>query len=164
MPANARMIFTDPFPLTGEHNVQVRGLANVENSWLYVEGDLVDELTGRFESFEMPIEYYHGVDGGESWSEGSRTRRAYLAAPPKGKYTLALGVQWQEGQTPPPLHIRVREGVFRWPYFLLALLAISILPVIAVFRHLSFETQRWKDSAHSPFGQWESGDDDDDEE
>ncbi|MFL6248848.1 MAG: DUF4178 domain-containing protein [Thermoanaerobaculia bacterium] len=164
MPANARMIFTDPFTLTGEHNVQVRGLADVDNSWLYVEGDLVDEQTGRYEFFELPIEYYHGVDGGESWSEGSRTRRAYLAAPPKGKYTLALGVQWQEGQTPAPLQIRVREGVFRWPYFLLALLGISIPPALAVFRHLSFEAQRWKDSAHSPFGQWEVSDGDDDED
>lgn len=159
-PSNGRMIFTESFPLTGEHNVQVRGLADVNNSWMYVEGDLVDEQTGRFESFELPIEYYHGVDGGESWNEGSRTRRAHLAAPPKGTYTLALAVQWQEGQTPPPLQIRVREGVFRWPYFILALIGISILPVIAIFRHLSFETQRWKDSAHSPFGQWESSDDD----
>ena len=163
MPSNARMIFTEPFNLTGNHNVQVRGTAGVNNSWLYVEGDLVDEQTGRFQSFELPIEYYHGVDGGESWSEGSQKRSAYLAAPPKGKYTLALGVQWQDGQTPPPLLVRVREGVFRWPYFILALLGISVLPAIAILRHLSFESQRWKDSAHSPFGQWESSDDDDEE-
>jgi DNA-directed RNA polymerase subunit RPC12/RpoP len=159
-PANARIVFTDSFNVTGKHNVQVRGLANLENSWLYVEGDLVDESTGRFESFELPLEYYHGNDGGESWSEGRRGRSAHLASPPKGKYTLALAMQWQEGHTPPPLHIKVREGVFRWPYFFLALLALSILPVIGLFRQLSFETQRWKDSAHSPFGQWEESDED----
>jgi hypothetical protein len=163
-PPNARMVFTDPFTLTGEHNVQVRGTANVDNSWFYVEGDLVDESTGRFESFELPIEYYHGVDGGENWSEGRRTRTVHLSSPPKGKYTLALALSWQDGHTPPPLQVRVREGVFRWPYFFLALLALSIIPALATIRRLSFEAQRWKDSAHSPFGQWEVSSGDDDEE
>lgn len=162
-PANGRVVFTEPFELTGKYNVQVRGLANLENSWLYVQGDLVDESTGRFESFELPLEYYHGYDGGESWSEGRRARSVHLSAPPKGKYTLALSLSWQDGHTPPPLHVKVREGVFRWPYFLLAMVVLSILPVLALFRQISFEAQRWKDSANSPFGQWESIDEDDEE-
>ena len=116
------------------------------------------------ESFELPIEYYHGRDGGESWSEGNTTRRAVLAHPPKGHYTLALTTQWEQGKTPPMLHVKVREGVFRWLYFILALLAISIAPVLAAIRRISFESQRWKDSANSPFGNWEGGDDDDDDD
>jgi hypothetical protein len=161
MPENARMIFTEPFNLTGDHNVEIRGDASVNNSWLFIEGDLVNEGSGRFESFTMPLEYYHGVDGGESWSEGRRARRVFLAHPPPGRYTLALGVQWQAGRTPDTLRVRVREGVFRWPYFILALLAISVLPVLSAIRRISWESQRWKDSSYSPFGQWQ---DDDDEE
>lgn len=164
MPENARMIFTEPFELSGEHNVEIRGNANVDNSWLYVEGDLVNDLTGRFESFELPLEYYHGVDGGESWSEGQHGRRVVLGHPPKGRYTLALGMQWQAGRTPASLNVIVREGVFRWPYFFLALLAISIVPALAMIRRISWESQRWKDSSYTPFGQWQSSDDDDDEE
>jgi len=164
MPENARMIFSEPFTLTGEHNVEIRGDAPVDNSWLYVEGDLVDESSGRFESFELPIEYYHGYDGGESWSEGKRARRVFLAHPPPGRYTLALGMQWQAARTPETFHVTVREGVFRWPYFILALLAISVLPVLAAIRKISWESQRWKDSSYSPFGQWQSGDEDDDDE
>jgi DNA-directed RNA polymerase subunit RPC12/RpoP len=164
MPENARMIFSEPFTLTGDHNVEIRGDAPVDNSWLYVEGDLVDESSGRFESFELPLEYYHGYDGGESWSEGRRARRVYLAHPPPGRYTLALGMQWQAGRTPASLHVTVREGVFRWPYFILALLAISFLPVLATIRRISWESQRWKDSSYTPFGQWRSDDDDDDDE
>ena len=158
------MIFTEPFTLTGDHNVEIRGNASVDNSWLYVEGDLVNEGSGRFESFQMPLEYYHGYDGGESWSEGRRVRRVYLAHPPPGRYTLALGMQWQAGRTPASLNVTVREGVFRWPYFILALLAISVLPVLAAIRRISWESQRWKDSSYSPFGQWQSSDEDDDEE
>ncbi len=163
MPENARMIFTEPFNLTGDHNVEVRGDASVNNSWLFIEADLVNEGSGRFESFTMPLEYYHGVDGGESWSEGRRARRVFLAHPPPGKYTLALGMQWQAGRNPDTLRVRVREGVFRWPYFILALLAISVLPILSGIRRLSWESQRWKDSSYSPFGQWQGGDDDDEE-
>ena len=164
MPENARMVFTEPFTLTGDHNVEIRGEASVNNSWLFVEGNLVDESSGRFESFEMPLEYYHGVDGGESWSEGKRARRVYLAHPPPGKYTLALGMQWQAGRTPDTLSVNVREGVFRWPYFILALLAISVLPVLATLRRISWESQRWKDSSYSPFGQVQSDDEDADDD
>jgi len=163
-PENARMIFTEPFALSGKHNVEINGEAAVSNSWLYVEGDLVDESTGRFESFELPIEYYYGVDGGESWSEGKRNRRVFLAHPPKGQYTLALGTQWEAGKTPPSLHVVVREGVFRWPYFILALIAISIIPVLATIRRISWETERWKESSYTPFGTWQTSEDDDDEE
>jgi hypothetical protein len=163
-PENGRVIFSDPFELSGDANVEVSGFANLDNSWLYVDGDLVDELTGRFEDFELPLEYYHGRDGGESWSEGSQGRRAYLAHPPKGRYSLALTLQWEQGKTPPMLHVKVREGVFRWVYFILALLALSIAPVIAAIRRVSWESQRWKDSANSPFSQLQASTDDDDED
>ncbi|HEX6639863.1 MAG TPA: DUF4178 domain-containing protein, partial [Thermoanaerobaculia bacterium] len=164
-PAESRMIFSEPFTLDGKHNVEVRANANLENSWLYVGGNLVNDLTGRFEGFELPLEYYHGYDGGESWSEGRRGRSVHLAPPPAGRYTLALALQWEPGKTPPPLHVHVREGVFRWPYFLLAFVALSIIPLFAAIRRVSFESQRWKDSTNSPFEYSKSfGDEDDDDE
>ena len=63
--------------------------------------------------------------------------------------------------TPPPLWLRVREGVFRWPYFLGALVLISIPAIFGLIRQASFEAERWKDSAHSPFGQWNAEEEDD---
>jgi hypothetical protein len=121
----------------------------------------VNEGTGRLESFEMPLEYYHGVSDGENWSEGKRRRRVYVSAPPKGRYTMRLEAQWERGKNPVPLHLIVREGVFRWSHFWLAALALSILPFFALVRRLSFESKRWKESSHSPFGQFSSEEDDD---
>ena len=164
MPENARMVFTEPFELSGNHNVEIRTNASVNNSWLYVEGDLVHESSGRTETFDMQLEYYHGVDGGESWSEGRRARRVVLATPPQGRYTLGLGLLWEAGRAPGNFHVKVTEGVFRWPYFILALLAISVLPVLAMIRRISWESQRWKDSSFTPFGQATDGEEDDDEE
>lgn len=162
-PENARIVFTDPFPLSGEQNIHIAGESNVSNSWLYVVGDLVSEATSARSTFELPFEYYSGVDQGEAWKEGSRRRSVFLPKPGAGSHVLRLEAQWERGRVPPMLRLRVREGVFRWPYFLAALIAISILPFFAALRHLSFETQRWKDSAHSPFGHIDSSDDDDEE-
>lgn len=158
---NGRVLFTQPFDLSGAYNVAVLSEAAVSNSWLYVTADLVNETTGALQTFELPIEFYSGVDGGERWSEGSRERKVYLPPPERGRYVLRLEAQWENGHVPPPLNIEVREGVFRWPYFLAALIGVTILPAIALFRYVKFESERWKDSAHSP---WTAVTSDDDEE
>jgi DNA-directed RNA polymerase subunit RPC12/RpoP len=162
-PPNGRVVFSEPFELTGRYNVAVDAGADVSNSWLSVSADLVNEATGVMQSFDLPIEYYSGVDGGESWSEGKRSRRVYLSRPDKGRYVLRMEALWEEGKTPPPLRVRVREGVFRFPHFALALVALSVFPVIALLARASFEARRWQESAYTPFGQVKSDDDDDEE-
>lgn len=162
-PENTRVLFTEPFELSGKENVLVRAESGLSNTWLYLAMDLVDDASGQLESFELPLEYYSGVDGGESWSEGSRSRRIILSRPPKGRYVLRVEGQWEGGKPPPSVSVRVREGVFRFAHFFLALLAISFFPGLALIRQISFESQRWKDSAHSPFGQWNTGEDEDEE-
>lgn len=159
-PENGRVLFTDAFDLSGKHNLEIRGNSLVQNSWIYVAGDFVNEATGALESFELPIEYYSGVDGGESWSEGSRTRKVVVPHPAPGRYALRLEAQWENGKIPPPLHVKVREGVFRWPHFILALIALSIWPALALLRQVNFEMGRWKESSHSPFGAITSDDED----
>lgn len=157
-PANVRVVFSEPFEISGRDNVLIEASSMVSNSWVFVSGDLVNEATGALDAFELPIEYYAGVTDGERWTEGNRRRRVYLSRPAKGRYVVRAELQYPEGPPPPPVTLVVKEGVFRPTYFLLALLAISIPPGIALIRRLSFESQRWKDSAHSPFGQ--SGEDD----
>ena len=60
---NARVFFTDPFELTGRGNVEVKAGAALDNSWLWLGVDLVDEAAGQLRSIEIPLEYYSGVDG-----------------------------------------------------------------------------------------------------
>ncbi|HYI13430.1 MAG TPA: DUF4178 domain-containing protein [Thermoanaerobaculia bacterium] len=163
VPENTRMFFTDGFDLSGKHNVVVEVRAPLDNAWLYVTGDLVSEATGKFQSFDFPLEYYSGVDQGERWSEGKRVRRIYLSRPEKGRYAMRIGAQWEAGKTPPPLYVKVREGVFRWPYFILALLGISVIPFVAALRKVSWEAERWKDSDHSPFKTITTEEDEDEE-
>ncbi|MFP5246454.1 MAG: DUF4178 domain-containing protein, partial [Thermoanaerobaculia bacterium] len=119
-PDNARVLFSEPFELSGKHNVAIAGASPVQNTWTFVNGDMVNEATGVMRAFELPLEYYSGVDQGEAWSEGKRERNVYMSRPEPGRYVLRLEAQWEQGKMPAELRVVVREGVFRWPYFILA--------------------------------------------
>jgi hypothetical protein len=148
-----QVIFTEPLELHGGRNIRVTGSANVDNNWVYVAGDLINEDTGLVQEFELPIEYYYGVEDGESWSEGDREQTVYLPAVPEGRYTMRLEAQWENWNqaTPPQLTLRVEQGVPRVMNLLLLLIGLSILPLLAAFRHFSFERRRWADSAFNPY-------------
>jgi hypothetical protein len=156
-----QVIFTDPIEIAGGRNIRVTGSANAENNWLYVAGDLIDEQTGLVQQFDLPMEYYHGVEEGESWSEGSREQTDYLPALPAGRYTMRLEAQWENWNqaAPPQIRVRVEQGVPRLLNLLLVLIGLSVIPLIALFRHFSFERRRWADSSFNPYDSGDGGDD-----
>jgi uncharacterized protein DUF4178 len=147
-----QVIFSEPFQLKGRRNIRVTARSNVDNSWLYLEGDLIDDATGEVQSFSMPVEYYHGVDDGESWSEGSQSPDTHLSAMPAGQYMLRLEVQWEKWQQPATVSVRIDQGIPRILHLFLAMLLVSIIPIFVAIQHFSFEKRRWADSDYSPFG------------
>jgi DNA-directed RNA polymerase subunit RPC12/RpoP len=164
-PENARVLFSEPFELSGRHNVQVRAEAGpLDNTWIHLGVDLVSERSDQVITFEMPLEYYHGTDGGERWSEGDNDDSKYLSRPEAGPYVLRVEAQWEPGKPPPLVRLRVREGVFRIVYLILALIGISVFPVISLLRKVSFESRRWQESAFNPFTGAPAGEDDEEDE
>src|SRR5919205_967675 len=158
-----QVIFTDPLQLSGGRNLRVTGRAlNVENNWVYVAGDLINEETGLIQQFDLPMEYYHGVEDGESWSEGDPEQVDYLPALPEGRYTLRLEAQWENWNRsdPPQVSVRVEQGVPRLANLLLLLVALSVIPLLFAIRHFSFERRRWADSAFNPYASGDDGSDD----
>jgi hypothetical protein len=151
--AKTQVIFTDPLPLRGRRNIEVTGRANVDNNWLYVEGDLINEETGLIQQFELPIEYYYGTEDGEDWSEGDREQTVYLPAMPEGKYTMRLEAQWENWNqnAPPQVSIRVEQGVPRLTNLLIVLVLLSVVPLFVGWRQMQFARRRWADSAFSPY-------------
>jgi hypothetical protein len=145
------VIFTDQFELRSWQNIKVTATALVNNSWLYIEGDFINDSSGLVEQFSLPVEYYYGVEDGEQWSEGSSTASTYLSALPGGKYTLRLEASWQNWNQAMPLRIRIEQGVPRVLHLVLTLIALSILPALVMIRHYSFERRRWEDSNYNPF-------------
>jgi hypothetical protein len=157
-----QVVFSDAFELQGGKNLKVTGVGNVSNNWLYVAGDLINEETGLVQSFDLPIEYYFGTEGGENWSEGGHEETAYISALPAGRYTMRLEAQWEKWNqaVPPKLTVRVEQGVVRLLNLALALVALAVVPVFVAIRHASFESKRWADSAFSPSGAGDAGGDD----
>lgn len=148
----SRIVFTKPFQLSGGRNLLIEGFSDVNNSWVYLAGDLVNEKGTIVDGFDLPIEHYHGVDGGESWSEGSRSRDVILPPVAAGNYTMRLEGQWQANSEPPKVLLKVKEGVFRWMHFLLALVVITVPAVFIGFQSIGFENMRWKDSMYTQSG------------
>jgi hypothetical protein len=151
----AQVAFSQPFDIKANRNVRITATAPVANSWADLNVDLVNEQSQEVESVGIPIEYYSGVDGGESWSEGGQTQDMTVSSLPAGKYTLRVEGTWQNWQAQMPVTVRVQQGVNRGVNFVCALLLLLIVPVVGLIRKASFESKRWADSMFSY-----SGDDD----
>lgn len=148
-----QVVFSEPFQLSARKNIRITGTSSVNNTWIYVEGDLINEETGLVQQFMLPIEYYSGVEDGESWSEGGQAQTVYISALPAGTYTMRLEGQWEHWQeNAPPLNVKIEQGVPRFWHFLLALLLVSAWPIIVIVRSVAFEGARWKDSVYTATG------------
>jgi hypothetical protein len=155
-------IFTDHIFITDAGNLEITVNSNVSNSWLYLDGALINEETGGLDEFDLETSYYFGSDSDGAWTEGSTEARAFVASVPPGRYVIRLGPQWEAGRVPPSFDVRVRSRVPRFYQLLLALLALLAWPLIVGWRSWRFESARWSESDHA----WTSsgGDDDDDDD
>ena len=155
-----QVYFSQPFELAGRRNIRILGESPVQNTWVYLEGDLINEETGVVQSFPIDISYYQGVEDGESWSEGGQTDSAYTSAMPAGRYVLRLEGQWERWQQPATVSIRIEQNVSHGFNLLIALIVLSIGPIAMAVYHIGFERRRWSESMFTETG---SDDDDDDD-
>lgn len=142
----AQIAFSQPFEIKGNRNIRISASAPVSNSFAELDVDLVNNQSQEVESVTIPIEYYFGSDSDGSWTEGAKEQDATLSSLPAGKYTLRVEGTWQDWQTPMPLSLKVEQNVNRGVNFLCAFLVLLIVPVLGLFRKISFESRRWKDS------------------
>jgi hypothetical protein len=138
---------TQPFELgPGVHNLELELSANVNNAWVFVEGALVSTDHDELFEFAQDVSYYHGVEGGESWSEGSPQQSILLGQVPPGNYQLHLAVDG----SPPVTALRVRavEDVPRTAYFVWAFLLALVPWLWSELARYRFEVRRWSESDH----------------
>lgn len=158
----SQAVFSQPFDIKPNSNVRITAVAQVDNSWADLDVDLVNDQSQEVESVNVPVEYYSGVDDGESWSEGGKSSDAILSSLPGGKYTLRVEGTWEKWQTPIPVSVKVEQNVNRGVNFCCSLLLLLIVPILGLFRKISFEAGRWKDSMFKSTGGTSSSDDSDD--
>ena len=140
-------------------NLEITVDTNLDQHWAYVSMALIDADTDRALDFGRELSYYHGVDDGESWSEGGRYETFYLPSVPAGRYYLRVEPETDATQLSFRVVVRRDVPLKRLPLIALALL---LLPAVwAGMRHDSFENTRWMESDHP---RTSSDDDEEDDE
>ncbi len=145
-------VFSNPFELKGNRNVKITANAPVNNSFVDLDVDLVNEQSQEVESVNIPIEYYSGTDSDGSWTEGGQSQDATLSSLPAGKYTLRVEGTWQDFAQPMNVSVKVEQNVTRGVNFCCAFVILAILPILALFRKFAFESKRWSESVFGGSG------------
>lgn len=157
-------VFSQPFNLKGNRNVRISASAPVTNAYADLDIDLVNEQNNEVESVNIPIEYYQGVEDGESWTEGGQAGDSTISSLPAGRYMLRLEGTWQNFQQPLPVAVKVEQNVTRGMNFCCAFLVLAIVPFFSLLRKWMFESRRWSESMFSSSGSSSGGSDDSDDE
>ena len=168
---------TPAFELKGNSanlEVDVTG-EDLDNAWAFISMALINEQTGQAFDFGRQISYYHGVDGGESWTEDNRNDSATLPSIPGGRYYLRLEPETEApaagaavSLVPIKYKVKlVRDVPFYFRYFLGLFLLLLPLPFMGR-KGPNLEDLRWKESDYgvnpgSPFWSPGSNSGDDDE-
>ncbi len=151
-------VFTEPFTLQPRGNVEISITAPVQNSYASFDVDFINEANSDVESVPLDIEFYSGVEDGESWSEGSTEKSTSFSAIEGGKYRLRIDGQWQNWQQPLDIDVKVRQNTTSCN-FCLAFILLLLGPLWGIIRKFMFESSRWSQSAFTSSGTVASSDD-----
>jgi hypothetical protein len=139
------------FELRGHKQVQVTvSSPDLENGYLIVEGDLVEDATGKVQPFLAPVTHFSGTEDGEKWTEGDQSHSVYFSAQPAGKYSLKLEVERENPNREGTLHVKIEEGSSSGMNWFLTFLGIMLVPVCVGIYHLVFNSKRWENSSIEP--------------
>lgn len=140
------MHFSEPFDIHKKGNVRAEVLSPVTNTWLGVQGDLVNEATGEVTSFYEEVSYYSGSDSDGAWSEGEQTEEEYLSTVEPGRYVLRSTAFFEGTPTGKSYRVTLVSDTPRGSWFCCSLVLLLIGPALAFFRSSSFESTRWAES------------------
>lgn len=141
--------FSEPFQIDKKVPLEVElDVPSLDNAWLAVQFDLVNEDTGEVVQVSPEASYYAGVTDGESWSEGSRSATKQTAEVDPGRYVLRATPSFERPSSyPREYRVRVKadSGVgVCCPFFVFVLLFSA--PLVTAMRSSGFETRRWNDA------------------
>lgn len=122
----------------------------LNNSWAYADVMLVSQEREEAIGFPVQADFYSGVSGGESWSEGSKRRTVSFGGVEGGKYLLQIIPQVDKGPNKPKtMALQIKSDVGLGRYILIPFLVILFFPFFNAFRGLLFEGKRWQNSDHA---------------
>ncbi len=122
----------------------------LDNNWFEATVELVSEKDNQTWDVTKSIEYYHGYDDGESWTEGSNESSAVIDNVPAGKYHLNI-YPYAGTAMLTNISVNVTANVTLWQNIIITILLLSILPLVFWFLARRYEVRRWMNSDFSPY-------------
>lgn len=150
---NNKAFTSKSFVLEGGSAPMTIGLSSgVDNSWANVQVALVNENTNEEIYASKDIEYYHGYEDGESWTEGNQSNAFNICGVNQGKYHLVITPQKaSEDYANHYLNIRATwdESSMRNVWFSIIMMIVFVF--VVRYGHAYFERKRWEESNYTPF-------------
>jgi len=155
-------VTTKHFVLDGDaRNLTIRHDTDLDNNWLGLNLTLVEKNSGKAWSAQSDVAYWHGVDDGESWSEGDRSRELVFRDLPAGTYYFVIEPEISaEKPVAVADRIRVVRDKAAWSNFFFLLAFLALFPLFSRYRMGDFEAERWKDAGYALAGGSDSTGDD----
>lgn len=150
---NTKDFVSPPFTLEGgSAPLTIKLQSDVDNSWAAAQVALVNETTNSEEYAAKDIEYYHGYEGAENWSEGSRAESFNICGVGAGRYHLVITPQ----KPPEDLNNNTMHVSAEWDQptawnMILPITGMAIIFAITFFINANFNQRRWADSSYSPY-------------
>lgn len=134
-------------PFTVPHDGCVLGLEfeapRLDDAWMAVDWALVRDGETVVHVDDADLEYYSGYEGGESWSEGSRSVEKFVRVPEAGRYQILLhgtsgsGESATDARNIQPLQLAVRTDALptSWALAGMVVSGLSALILVALLKH-----------------------------
>lgn len=154
---NGKEISTDVFELNGPiAPLKIFIETDVDNSWVATDFSLINQTTNEVAYFSKDVEYYHGYEGGESWSEGGSSEEFNICGVSSGKYIISFNPNKDSSDSN---NTRMKMDVYwdksdNWN-FMFVLLSFLGVSIILFYIKNNFEQRRWSDSDYSPYSKEE---------
>lgn len=146
----AKETFSSPFTVGRGEVMELAVNAPLNNSWIALSVALINQQQMVVSESGAEISYYHGVEGGESWSEGSNSSSSYFKAPPPGNYWLLIKGESGSGTTGPALgeqlSVKLYQGGMLSRYYLIGFVVLLGVAALLIYQRIRFEKTRWEDA------------------
>ncbi|MES2704904.1 MAG: DUF4178 domain-containing protein [Bacteroidota bacterium] len=127
-------LVTRQFELKNSGGMEIVVDADLDNDWIELSMALVNDNTGKIYEMTKTLEYYHGYEGGESWSEGNYSESVILSNVPKGKYHFNV-YPYSESKRIHRISVGIVHNTVLYSNIALIIAAILLVPVIRAIRN-----------------------------
>ncbi len=161
-PGNDDSVTTQTFQLDSHaRSLVLRHETDLDNNWLGLGLTLVEKNSGRAWAAQSELGYWHGVDGGESWSEGDRGQELVFRDLPAGSYYFVIDPEFSaEKPVAVADHVTAARDQATWSNFFFLLVFLAFFPLFSRYRINAFESARWSNADYLSSGAERGSDDD----